>query len=212
MLETWVHPWVGKTPWRRDRNPLQYSCLQNPHRQRSLVGYSPWGWKDLDTAEWLTQTHRVPMSVSLWHIVPSVCTPMCVHVHGPLSHNRVLRTHWHMTLWLGRPGQTLCASRKPLPLGSAPHPWAGLRLCPQAALQALLLGTGRSFLCDCGHPSCVHPPVTVCLKVAGAPPSRGQLIPWWMHAYGGIQLGACCLWVNPELPSFCCGGSSQEAS
>ena len=22
-------------------NPLQYSCLENPHRQRSLVGYSP---------------------------------------------------------------------------------------------------------------------------------------------------------------------------
>ena len=24
-------------------NPLQYSCLENPHGQRSLVGYSPWG-------------------------------------------------------------------------------------------------------------------------------------------------------------------------
>ena len=24
-------------------NPLQYSCLENPHEQRSLVGYSPWG-------------------------------------------------------------------------------------------------------------------------------------------------------------------------
>ena len=24
-------------------NPLQYSCLENPHRQRSLAGYSPWG-------------------------------------------------------------------------------------------------------------------------------------------------------------------------
>ena len=23
--------------------PLQYSCLENPHGQRSLVGYSPWG-------------------------------------------------------------------------------------------------------------------------------------------------------------------------
>ena len=26
-------------------NPLQYSCLRNPHGQRSLVGYSPWGHK-----------------------------------------------------------------------------------------------------------------------------------------------------------------------
>ena len=30
---------------------LQYSCLENPHRQRSLVGYSPWGCKRLDMTE-----------------------------------------------------------------------------------------------------------------------------------------------------------------
>ena len=29
--------------WRRACNPLQYSCLENPHGQRSVVGYSPWG-------------------------------------------------------------------------------------------------------------------------------------------------------------------------
>ena len=23
-------PWVGKIPWRRNSNPLQYSCLENP--------------------------------------------------------------------------------------------------------------------------------------------------------------------------------------
>ena len=32
-------------------NPLQYSCLENPHGQRSLVTYSPWGRKDSDTTE-----------------------------------------------------------------------------------------------------------------------------------------------------------------
>ena len=32
-------------------NPLQYSCLENPHEQRSLVGYSPWGHKESDTTE-----------------------------------------------------------------------------------------------------------------------------------------------------------------
>ena len=26
--------------------PLQYSCLENPHEQRSLAGYSPWGHKE----------------------------------------------------------------------------------------------------------------------------------------------------------------------
>ena len=34
--------------------PFQYSCLENPHGQRSLAGYSPWGCKESDTAEWLT--------------------------------------------------------------------------------------------------------------------------------------------------------------
>ena len=31
--------------------PLQHSCLENPHGQRSLVGYSPWGRKESDTTE-----------------------------------------------------------------------------------------------------------------------------------------------------------------
>ena len=34
-------PWVGMIPWRR--KPLQYSCLENPHGQRSLVGYTVHG-------------------------------------------------------------------------------------------------------------------------------------------------------------------------
>ena len=33
---------------------LQYSCLENPYGQRSLVGYSPWGHKELDTTEQLS--------------------------------------------------------------------------------------------------------------------------------------------------------------
>ena len=37
-------------------NPLQYSCLENPMEResdggRSLVGYSPWGHKELDMTE-----------------------------------------------------------------------------------------------------------------------------------------------------------------
>ena len=34
-------------------NPLHYSCLENPHGQRSVVGYSPWGHKESDTTEQL---------------------------------------------------------------------------------------------------------------------------------------------------------------
>ena len=38
-------------------NPLQYSCLENPHEQRSLAGYGPQGHKELDTTEWLSTAH-----------------------------------------------------------------------------------------------------------------------------------------------------------
>ena len=32
-------------------NPLQYSCLEKSHGQRSLAGYSPWSHKESDTTE-----------------------------------------------------------------------------------------------------------------------------------------------------------------
>ena len=35
------NPWVGKIPWNRKWNPLQYSWLENWMEQRSLAGYSP---------------------------------------------------------------------------------------------------------------------------------------------------------------------------
>ena len=41
----------GDPPGEGPGNPLQYSCLENPHGQRSLVGYSPWGDKESDTTE-----------------------------------------------------------------------------------------------------------------------------------------------------------------
>ena len=42
-------------------NPLQYSCLENPHGQRSLVGYSPRGCKESDTTERLSPAQRASM-------------------------------------------------------------------------------------------------------------------------------------------------------
>ena len=34
-------PGSGRSPGGGTGNPLQYSCLENPHGQRSLAGYSP---------------------------------------------------------------------------------------------------------------------------------------------------------------------------
>ena len=38
-------PGSGRSPGEGKGNPLQYSYLENPLGQRSLVGYSPWGHK-----------------------------------------------------------------------------------------------------------------------------------------------------------------------
>ena len=34
-------PELGRSPGGGHGSPLQYSCLENPHGQRSLAGYSP---------------------------------------------------------------------------------------------------------------------------------------------------------------------------
>ena len=46
-----LNPGLGRSPGGRHGNPLQYSCLENPHGQRSLAGYSPWGRKESDTTK-----------------------------------------------------------------------------------------------------------------------------------------------------------------
>ena len=43
-------PGSGRSPGEGNGNPLQYSCLEN-FLERSLVGYSPWNRKELDTTE-----------------------------------------------------------------------------------------------------------------------------------------------------------------
>ena len=44
-------PGLDRSPGGMHGNPLQYSCLENPHRQGSLVAFSPWGPKELDMTE-----------------------------------------------------------------------------------------------------------------------------------------------------------------
>ena len=45
-------PGLGRSPGEGNGNPPWYSCLENPMEGgRSLVGYSPWGLKELDTTE-----------------------------------------------------------------------------------------------------------------------------------------------------------------
>ena len=49
-------PWVGTTSWSRKWQPTPGFLPGKFHRQRSLVGYSPWGRKESDVTEWLNNT------------------------------------------------------------------------------------------------------------------------------------------------------------
>ena len=54
-LKSWrFNPWAGKDFWRKKWQPTPLFLPREPHGQRSLVGYSPWGHKESNTAERLS--------------------------------------------------------------------------------------------------------------------------------------------------------------
>ena len=50
--------WVGKIPWRGKWQPSPAVLPGKFHGQRSLVGYSPWGLKELNMAQLLNHHHH----------------------------------------------------------------------------------------------------------------------------------------------------------
>ena len=56
MQETWFDSWAGKTPWRRERQPIPVFLPGEFQGQRNLVGYSPRGRKELDMTGQVTHT------------------------------------------------------------------------------------------------------------------------------------------------------------
>ena len=63
-------PGWGRSPGGRHGNPLQYSCLENPHGQRSLAGYSPRGTDMPERQTCLSQTRHTAQTCD-----------MCENVH-----------------------------------------------------------------------------------------------------------------------------------
>ena len=86
-------PGLGRSPGGGHGDPLQDSCLENPHGQRSLEGYSPRGHKESDTTEWLSIAYvavrglaSMYLSISCHQLLmASHCTP---HPQG----SRLLRS------------------------------------------------------------------------------------------------------------------------
>ena len=118
-------PCVGKILW-RSIYPFKYSCLANPHGQRSLAGYSPWGCRESDTTEqlstaqhpfqyscqensinrgaWRATVHGVTKSqteLSDWahtHTHTHVC--VCNSIFNFLrNYHIVFLYNWHITLY-----------------------------------------------------------------------------------------------------------------
>ena len=73
-------PGLGRSPGAGHGNTLQYSCLENPHGQRSLVGYSPWGHKESDTTEQLSTMYTIICSVFLFYL-QRYCNPFSISVY-----------------------------------------------------------------------------------------------------------------------------------
>ena len=55
LSDTGSIPGCERSPGGGLGNPLQYSCLENPHEQRNLEGYGPWDHKESDTTEQLSK-------------------------------------------------------------------------------------------------------------------------------------------------------------
>ena len=102
-------PGLGRSPGEGNVYPLQYSCLENPHGQRSLARYSPWGRKESDTTGRLSTALAVQwLRIHLWMQgtgVPSLIheDPTCLRTTKPVHHNC-----WASTLEL-----MLCKERSP---------------------------------------------------------------------------------------------------
>ena len=79
MWVTWVWSLGGEDPLEREWKPTPVFWPGEFHGERSLVGYSPWGHRELDTTEQITQTsYIIKIRCLLWmdvHLFDSYRTP-----------------------------------------------------------------------------------------------------------------------------------------
>ena len=74
-------PGLGRAPGGGHGKPLQYSCLENPHGQRSLAGHSPWGGRESAVTEQLsTGQHFTSLAYQIHSKGVSQCPAMILRV------------------------------------------------------------------------------------------------------------------------------------
>ena len=79
-------PWVKKIPWRRKWQPTPVTLPGKFQGQRNLVGYSPWGHKELDMTEWLSShtAHMFLLKCTKCKLF-SVFSKHCLRYFHPLT-------------------------------------------------------------------------------------------------------------------------------
>ena len=65
-------PGLGRSLGGGHGNPLQYSCLENPHGQRSLADCNPWGRKESDMTERLSTCGTLVLRAGMEAVPPAV--------------------------------------------------------------------------------------------------------------------------------------------
>ena len=70
-------PGLGRSSGEGNGNPLQYSSPENPHGQRCLEGYSPWGHKESDMTEQLS-TYNFSRS-HIYALIYTICFSELLH-------------------------------------------------------------------------------------------------------------------------------------
>ena len=104
-------PWVRKIPWRSKRQPTPVFLPGESHGQRSLVGYSLWGCKELNTTtqiahtwqsnkeQWFNNTHK--KVETFWHWEVNTLTRLHHGVILPIDyikHNKLIHVCFSLAI------------------------------------------------------------------------------------------------------------------
>ena len=76
-------PGVEKIPWRKKWQPTPVFLPEEFHGQRSLVGYSPWDHKELDTTKHAHTHINVYLSLCIYNLCAGLVVKLCPTLETP---------------------------------------------------------------------------------------------------------------------------------